>query len=102
MAYCRFASSDVYLFHHAANGILCMLCRLADDADRMGWSTSSRQKAIRHLEEHREAGDEVPDHAFERLREEIGEEGDIARPAEDHPEDLEDLEDLEGWGGSPE
>lgn len=93
MSYSRFIDSDVYMFHHVANGILCMLCRLDYDADRMGWSTNSRQEAIEHLKEHREAGHVVPDHAFEVLRKEIEEEGDTARPSE------EALEDLEGWDG---
>lgn len=94
MSYCRFADSDVYMFHHVADGFLCMLCRLDPDADRMGWSTNSRQEAIRHLEAHRQAGHAVPDHAFERLRREIEEEGDEARPMEEALEDLERPRDL--------
>lgn len=92
MSYCRFSDADVYMFHHYAGGILCMMCGLQEGTDALGWSTSSRREAIGHLEAHRAAGHRVPDHAFELLRAEIEQEGDEARPSREGLEDLEKLE----------
>lgn len=72
MSYCRFFYSDVYLYHCVTNEIVCDGCRLGGGLK----SFATRSAAIAHLEEHRRAGHDVPEEAFERLRAEIGTIGD--------------------------
>lgn len=40
----------------------------------------TRTECLEHLQKHRDAGDEVPEYAFEALREELAEEGEINEP----------------------
>ncbi len=42
------------------------------------FNTDSRTEMIEHLRRHREAGDRVPDYAFEKLEKDIREHGDDA------------------------
>ncbi len=77
MSYCRFSEGDVYLFPTTveldAALIECCICRFSEG--RVGSSRSvffdTRSSALQHLRKHREAGHQVPQRAFDRLREEI-------------------------------
>lgn len=71
MSYCRWSDGDVYLYPtefataEAPSKIECCGCWLED----IGCVTlTGHAAAIAHLEQHRAAGHEVPEYAFERLR----------------------------------
>ena len=67
MSYCRFSEGDVYMYP-SEQGIACCLCLLAPQ-----WlNLPSRQEALSHLLEHRQAAHTVPQHAIDRLQDEIG------------------------------
>lgn len=76
MSYCRSAPghSDVYMYPNSS-GIICSACKLTNNPKIPPDPIFKRkEKALKHLHEHREAGHLVPDHAIERLEEEIIEE----------------------------
>ncbi len=70
MSYARWGceGSDVYVYG-GLSGIVCCECALSDDdgADRV---CKTNREMIIHLEEHRAAGDTVPESALEQLRDE--------------------------------
>ena len=69
----RSESSDVYLFHHVNGYITCCGCTILHSE----WPKFyKRSRAIRHLNYHIKLGDKVPQKAFDRLQEEMDEEGD--------------------------
>jgi hypothetical protein len=73
MAYARFSrDSDVYVYE-AEGGLVCMGCGLGSGIETR---TLTRSEMIRHLEAHLGAGHNVPMDAIQRLRTEIGVEGD--------------------------
>ena len=82
MSYCRFSNSDAYMFHHADGYITCMCCGITP-VIRMPKRKSQEPKfykrsdALKHLERHRAAGDNISDYAFLRLSTEIKSEGDF-------------------------
>jgi hypothetical protein len=96
MALARFVSSDVYVFYDVEGGITCMLCQFMPTTEvhhhekgspfecmncaifHTNFNTDSRTEMIEHLRRHREAGDRVPDYAFEKLEKDIREHGDDA------------------------
>jgi hypothetical protein len=92
MALARFGFSDVYVFYDVKGGITCMLCQFMPTSEVQGspferlngaiyhtdYITDSRAEMIEHLRRHREAGDRVPDYAFEKLEEDIRGHGDDA------------------------
>ena len=63
MAYARWnGESDVYFVKTFDDTFKCMAC-----TDGI----MTRRHAIAHLQEHRDKGDRVPQHAFDQLREEM-------------------------------
>jgi hypothetical protein len=65
MSYCRFADGDVYMFPSCDGGIECCYCTLND---RRNVTFDSKEDAIGHLQQHRLAGDDVPEWAEEEVR----------------------------------
>ena len=79
MSYCRFGDGDVYVYESILGTFVCDRCKLtAGD-----FMSGTRSGMIAHLEEHIEAGHDVPAYAIERLRAEIETEGDVWQVAED-------------------
>ena len=78
MSYCRFLEGDVYMFMSVEGRIECMCCSLKGEEDPPS-TFYSRREAIKHLEAHKAKGDEVPTHAFQRLRRELLEDGDLIK-----------------------
>jgi hypothetical protein len=75
MAYARFGQdSDVYVFEDVGGFLCCMRCQFSESREIR---TRSRGEMIEHLWAHRGAGEKVPEHAFEELRAEIAELGDL-------------------------
>ena len=72
MSYCRWSEGNVYMFP-SGNSIICMCCSLmlGDGFDREDVILNTVQEALEHLQQHRDAGHDVPDCAFERLRAEM-------------------------------
>lgn len=70
MSYCRFSDSDVYMFP-TFDGIVCFSCSLARDFNDHIIPNSF--EALKHLHEHKTVGSDVPQHAFERLKDEVRE-----------------------------
>lgn len=69
MSYCNWDEGDVYMFYSTnADRIICECCTL-HPREPVGFT--SKLKALEHLEEHVKVGDKVPEHAIERLNEEI-------------------------------
>ncbi len=64
--------SDVHMQNHEDGHIECVACKF-----RQGQSSVffKRIEAIAHLHEHRQRGDKVPEYAFNRLRQEMAQEG---------------------------
>ncbi len=79
MSYCRFSEGDVYMFSSIAEGIMCCSCSLVPKVEPDVLSRdpifTTPQEAIRHLEQHKKAGDIVPDRAIEVLKDELDKEG---------------------------
>lgn len=74
MSYCRWTSSDIFLYQNNNGSIVCCGCQLnSQDGDRL---FNSRERAIAHVEAHIAYGDSVPDNVIERLLQEIAEDGD--------------------------
>lgn len=86
MSYARWSDGDVYVFGTTGGSFICMCCRftpmklchpsaLFDGLGKFSmhddFTCESEQKMLEHLEKHRDEGDLVPEHAFERLKEEI-------------------------------
>jgi len=108
MSYSEFTDGDVYVYATSTGECICQLCKLYptgvapisfDD-----FSTESRLKMIEHLDQHKEAGDEVLDKTIEMLDEEITELGDNFdnQGNEDYPRDLtsDQINILRGMGDS--
>ena len=72
MSYCRWSESDVYLFENISGVWTCQLCLLEDD--NRSHEMCSLEEVLAHLEAHKQAGHEVPERAFERVRRELEEE----------------------------
>ena len=74
MSYCRFGEdSDVYVYPSIRDDvdvIVCYRCCLSLDSDSV---FHGPEAALGHLRMHQMMGDEVPDHAIERLQKEIEE-----------------------------
>ncbi len=85
MSYCRWMSGDIYLYGDISyNGIVCMCCCLEDkshiDGEIRGYNVIFRtySSAIKHMEDHRHAGDRAPyKRAIEYLKEDQAKDGDI-------------------------
>lgn len=73
MSYCRMSEGDVYMYHDILGGIVCCGCRFRGENGSVFFS---RMEALEHLEYHISFGDEVPERAIKRLKEEILEIGD--------------------------
>jgi hypothetical protein len=77
MSYCRFGTADAYIFDHANFGIVCMACALMpvtgenDPFPDTFVAGYDRQKILDHIEDHREAGHNIPFDVDLRLRKEI-------------------------------
>jgi hypothetical protein len=66
MSYCRFSEGNVHMYP-SQEGMECNLCLLAPQ-----WLILRAQRdALEHLLEHKEAGHTVPEHAVDRLEEEL-------------------------------
>jgi hypothetical protein len=70
MSYCRFAwdNSDVYVFGIGNNEFQCCGCLLQEHSS---FYCNGQEAMIKHLLEHRKAGHVVPQHAIDRLKEEL-------------------------------
>lgn len=68
MSICRFGEADVYVFYDIAGGITCCACSL-QKKDWSSFNCATNDEMIAHLKQHVEAGDYVPQHAFDRLEE---------------------------------
>jgi len=74
MAYARFGpDSDVYVFE-SAHSIYCQRCRSNNCRDVVA---QTRSEMLAHMQKHRDAGDKVPDYAFDNLRADQVSEGDV-------------------------
>jgi hypothetical protein len=74
MAYARFGrESDIYVFQ-AVEGMICQRCKLNDYGDTL---LRSRSLMLEHMNAHLQAGDKVPDYAFEELRADLAKNGDV-------------------------
>ena len=83
MSYCRDngEDSDVYMFPTGRDKIVCCICALMpieikveqgqEYEDQGSMTFDTKQEALQHLQQHRDAGHKVPERAFERLRREI-------------------------------
>ena len=67
MSYSRFSNADVYVFDHAYNGLYCCGCWLDDVYDFIAGIDVDAM--IKHLDEHRNAGHNVPDFVYEGIEE---------------------------------
>lgn len=69
MSYCRaiYNESDVYVYHDVSGGFTCCGCTLETER-RPYFNVPTRTDMIRHLGEHKEKGDIVPDYALESLK----------------------------------
>ena len=68
--------SDVYVIHHSGYDALVCYCayEVVDDewgTDVYPYVASSTQDMIDHLREHEASGDRVPQHAFDRLAQDL-------------------------------
>lgn len=79
MAYCRFISSDAYIYDNVYAGLVCEACSLtpmnSEDEFPRFTAGKDRNSMLAHIADHRTAGDFIPDYVDERLRREIEEEG---------------------------
>ena len=67
MSYCRFGdNSDVYVYCSREDVYVCCACSL----DKL-WEHVTPSEVITHLELHVAAGHQVPQYAFDRLREDV-------------------------------
>lgn len=77
MSYCRFSDADVYMFPSLYNNkpvVICCACFLTADFGESSVILDTKQEALKHLDLHRAAGHNVPEYAYDRLKEEIEEE----------------------------
>lgn len=68
MSYCRFSNADVYVFMHVGGFLSCCGCWLAGkpfQTDAFG----DTQGMLKHLDDHRAAGHNVPQHVYDDLLE---------------------------------
>lgn len=65
MSFCRFGEADVYVFLAVSGHLECCGCSLGED-----WEYRTTDDMIAHLEVHRSRGHHVPEHVFDRLRDE--------------------------------
>lgn len=76
MSYARFGwdNSDVYVFEHVAGYIQCCGCILPEygDEDWIGgfYNAPTANDMLKHLDEHRAAGNVVPERTYTDIREE--------------------------------
>lgn len=75
MSYCRFSEGDVYVYKDAMGGFTCAACALSTSYSSHGLPHSqnftTRAGLYGHLLAHEDAGHDVPNGAFVRLREEM-------------------------------
>ena len=75
MSYARISYSDLYLFMNVNGYLECMGCMLAPitvmahSTNGVSFRASSTLIMIKHIQEHRDAGHNVPDNIEERLLE---------------------------------
>lgn len=75
MSYARLSYSDLYVFMNMQGYLECMGCMLAPrtvmahSTSGVSFRTNSTLVMIKHLQEHRDAGHDVPDGIDERLLE---------------------------------
>jgi hypothetical protein len=69
LSYCRFSDeSDVYLYESVSGGFRCCGCCLYEEP-----GITTPIEAFGHLWEHRKAGEQVPERAFQLLAKKIAE-----------------------------
>ena len=84
MSYCRTSDGDVYMFPSVSadkkkhiivccNCLLQPLCNPPYHDIRDNVELANERAAIKHLQDHRDAGHQVPQTAFDRLQQEIDE-----------------------------
>lgn len=81
MSYCRFIEADVYVFEDTGGFFCCCGCSLSE----INWGSfncTHRSQMIDHLKKHQELGDYVPEHVFDRLKQEIYTDGDECKRKE--------------------
>ena len=75
MSYARFSHSDIYMFMNGIGELECLGCLLAPpnimhhSPSGVSFRTKSTLVMIKHIQEHRDAGHDVPDGIEERLLE---------------------------------
>lgn len=75
MSFCRMGpESDLYIFNHSGfDDVVCFACLLLDQSpdvqDVYNFHTRSLQGMLNHVQEHRDAGDAVPDDLEAKLKE---------------------------------
>lgn len=72
MSYLRFLEGDAYVFMNVGGWLECCACFLEKE-DWGSFEADSTQKMIDHLTEHKKAGHRIPDHVFEELWRDDGE-----------------------------
>lgn len=77
MSYCRFSDADAYIFDHVGLGLVCMACWLMPVTGENNpfpdtfVAGENIQKMLDHIEEHRDAGHNIPLDVDLMLRKEI-------------------------------
>jgi hypothetical protein len=71
MSYARFSNADVYVYLDVGGYFNCCACWLGDllegDIFHESFHARSTTEILSHLEEHRQAGHDVPDDCIDRL-----------------------------------
>lgn len=71
MSYCRFLGADAYIYEHAGGFIECCGCSLTDreDGEIFGFfRANTAREMLAHMDEHRAAGDYIPERAYDGIR----------------------------------
>ena len=75
MSYCRWSTSDIYLYpNQEEKCITCYQCQL-DEENPTNINFFTREEAIAHVEKHLAFGDNIPEYVLERLKTELTAEG---------------------------
>ena len=72
MSYCRFLGADAYIFENTGGFIECCGCTLNEPADGEVFGffyANTAREMLAHMDEHRAAGDYIPEQAYDGIRE---------------------------------
>ena len=66
MSYCRFIESDAYIYDDVAFGLYCCACSLGKSLKGFA-AGEDYDKMLAHIQDHRNAGDYIPEYVDEEL-----------------------------------